>query len=117
MKAYNHREPVKEMKKYTPKEKDNVLGAFYHKTHIDYIADKEIIGILIADGCVENIRYADGSFDKLTDKGKGFILQGGYTKERNTRRKQTLTFYLNMVLSALISAIVAYIVSSLNTDN
>lgn len=101
------------MRKFTPKEKDNVLEYFYGNPN-SITPSKEIIDILIAEGYMELRTSVNGSVYWITDKGKGFILQGGYTKERNTHRKKTFTFYLNMVLSALISAIVAYIVSSLN---
>ena len=104
------------MRKLNPKEKDNALEYFYGRSN-SVKPSQEIIDILIAEGYMELRTSVNGSAYWITDKGKGFILQGGYTKERNIRRKQTFTFYLNMVLSALISAIVAYIVSSLNTGN
>ena len=104
------------MRKFTPKEKDNALEYFYGRSN-SVKPSQEIIDILIAEGYMELRTSVNGSAYWITDKGKGFILPGGYTNERNIRRKQTFTFYLNMVLSALISAIVAYIVSSLNTGN
>lgn len=101
------------MRKYTPKEKDNALSYFYG----DYDSDnpaQEIIDILVSDGYVKLHTSVNGRIYRITDKGKGFFLQGGYIEERNTRRKQTATFYLNMIISALVSAVISYIVSSLN---
>lgn len=101
------------MKKFTPKEKDSGLEYFYGNPNSAKPCE-EIRDILKSAGYVEYVSSTNGSLHRITDKGKGFILQGGYTEEQNARRRKTFTFYLNMVLSALISAIVAYIVSSLN---
>lgn len=102
------------MKKYTPQEKDEVLSRFYNDNVGNYTSIIEIIEILVSDGYIKLHTSVNGSAYHITDKGKGFFLQGGYVKERNTRRKQTVTFYFNMLISALVSAIVSYIVSSMN---
>lgn len=102
------------MKRFTPQEKDKVLSKFYNEDTIDCTSVLQIIEILESDGYVKLHTSVNGCAYRITNKGKGFILQGGYTKERNTRRKNVLAFYFNMVLSALVSAIVSYLISSAN---
>lgn len=102
------------MKKFTPKEKDEVLKRFYNDNVGDYKPIIEIIEILVSEGYIKLYTSVNGCCYNITDKGKGFFLQGGYTQERYQRRKQTFVFYLNMAISALVSAIVSYIVSSMN---
>ena len=102
-------------RKYTAREKDDILCRFYNGNVGDCTPIIEIIEILVSDGYVRFYSSAVGCAYLITDKGKGFFLQGGYIKERNRHRRDTFVFYLNMVLSALVSAIVAYIVSSLKT--
>lgn len=104
-------------RKYTAREKDNVLSRFYDGNVGSYAPIIEIIEILVSDGYVKFYSSPIGSAYLITDKGKGFFLQGGYVGERNKHKRGTFMFYLNMVLSALISAIVAYIVSSLKAGN
>lgn len=102
------------MKKITPKEKDEALEYLLYGNNKSIKPSQEVIDILISDGYVERFSPILKKRHCINDKGKGFFLQGGYTQERHQRRRQTFIFYTNMVISALVSAIVSYIVSSMN---
>lgn len=79
------------MRKFTPKEKDNGLEYYYGNPN-SAKPSEEIRDILKSAGYVEYVFSQNGRFHSITDKGKGFILQGGYTKERNAHRKKDFHF-------------------------
>lgn len=94
------------MKKYTPKEKDEVLSAFYCSPTVYIKPSSEIIDILCGEGY---IRCEEKGKDKsylITDKGKGFVRMGGYTEEARQKRRN---FIINAIITAITSAIGAII--------
>lgn len=100
---------------YTSKAKDQVLKSFYSRTSLSYKENMEIIEILCSDGYVELRTSANGSAYCITDKGKGFILEGGYTKQDKVYRKtQREKWSMNTV--GWIVAIAASIISSIITS-
>lgn len=100
------------MKKYTPKEKDNALEYFYD-TPNSIKPSKEIIDILIADGYVELRTSVNGSAYWITEKGKGFILQGGYTKQEKKKREASAINLIKALVIAAASSIITVIVTKL----
>ena len=94
------------MKKFTPKEKDHVLNAFYCEPTVYIKPNKEIIDILCADGYIYHKQEARTMTYYITDKGKGFIRLGGYTEEARRKRRN---FIINAAITAITSAIGAII--------
>jgi len=64
------------MKEYTPIEKDTILRCFYLGVSVNYQSCQDIINILVSDGYVVLRTSVNGRAYHITDKGKGFILQG-----------------------------------------
>lgn len=94
------------MRKFTPKEKDRVLNAFYCEPLVYVKPDKEIIDILCADGYITHKQEAKATTYYITDKGKGFIRLGGYTEKARQKRQN---FIINAAITAITSAIGAII--------
>lgn len=100
------------MKKFTSKEKDNALEYFYGN-HNSTKPSKEIIDILIADGYMELRTSVNGSAYWITDKGKGFILQGGYTKQEKKKWETSTINWIMALVIAVTSSIITFIVTKL----
>lgn len=75
------------MKEYTPIEKDTILRCFYLGVSVNYQSCQDIINILVSDGYVVLRTSVNGRAYHITDKGKGFILQGRVCQTR--QRKET----------------------------
>ena len=100
------------MRKITPKEKDNALKYFYGNPNFAK-PSKEIIDILIAEGYMELRTSVNGSAYWITDKGKGFILQGGYTKQAKKKWKTSTINWIRALVIAAASSIITVIVTKL----
>lgn len=94
------------MKKFSPKEIDEVLNAFYCEPSAHIKPKREIIDILCADGYIAHKQEGKTITYYITDKGKGFIHIGGYTEEAKRRMKRLIT---NIVITTIASAIGAII--------
>lgn len=105
-----------EFSTYASEPKDKVLKAFYDGIHLDYKENMEIIEILCSDGYIELRTSANGSAYWITNEGKGFILQGGYTqKDKIDRRKQREKWSMNTIgwIVAIIASALSSIITSL----
>lgn len=102
------------MRIHPPIEKDIILRDLYQGVHVSHNSSdfQEVLDILIADGYIEVISFADGNFNKLTDKGKGFILNGGYTEQERIQKKE---FRFSLMINAInwTIAIIASIISAI----
>lgn len=101
------------MKKFTPKEKDEVLNRFYNGNVGSYNPIIEIIEILVSDGYVILHTSVNGSAYHITDKGKGFFLQGGYTKQEKKKWKTSTINWIMALVIAAASSIITVIVTKL----
>jgi hypothetical protein len=108
------------MKEYTSIEKDTILRCFYLGVSINYQSCQDIINILVSDGYVVLRTSVNGRAYHITDKGKGFILQGGYAKQDNERKQEKIekwkTSTINWIMAlviAIASSIITLIVTKL----
>lgn len=100
------------MRKFTPKEKDDALEYFNGNPNSTK-PSKEIIDILIAEGYMELRTSVNGSAYWITDKGKGFILQGGYTEQKKKKRETSAINLIRALVIAVASSIITVIVTKL----
>lgn len=101
---------------YASQAKDEVLKSFYDGTRLDYKKNMEIIEILCSDGYLELRTSVNRSAYWITNEGKGFILQGGYTqKDKIDRRKQREKWSMNTIgwIVAIIASALSSIITSL----
>lgn len=79
-------------KKYTAKEKDEVLNALYCDPPVFINPDPAIIDILCGDGYAQMEYYDNGHTRilNITDKGKGFVRIGWLHRGSQTEAEKTL---------------------------
>lgn len=99
------------MRKFT-KEKDNALEYFYGNPNSTK-PSQEIIDILVADEYMELRKSVNGSAYYITDKGKGFILQGGYTKQDKDSKHKIRNRYLDILIGAIAGAVITKVIDIL----
>ena len=107
------------MKEYTPIEKDTILRCFYLGVSVNYQSCQDIINILVADDVVLRTSV-NGRAYHITDKGKGFILQGGYAKQdKSLKSQKRFTLQMNAmgwivtIIASIIGVIGGFILSKL----
>ena len=108
------------MKEYTPIEKDTILRCFYLGVSVNYQSCQDIINILVADEYVVLRTSVNGRAYHITDKGKGFILQGGYAKQdKSLKAQKRFTLQMNAmgwivtIIASIIGVIGGFILSKL----
>lgn len=107
------------MRQFTPREKDDALK-YYYGNPSSAKPSEEIRDILKSAGYVEYVSSPNGSLYRITDKGKGFILQGGYTEQDKALKSQKrFTLQMNAmgwlvtIIASIIGVIGGFILSKL----
>lgn len=85
------------METYNAREKDRLLMMYYHG--IDSFCDTILREILCGDGYIEYNQNLMKYF--ITDKGKSFILQGGYSRQEEKEQAKLLAEKERMELTRL----------------
>ena len=90
--------------KYNAKEKDAVLRNYY-KGNAKF-SNYEIEDILVADGYLKR----QGVFTIITDRGRGFYFDGGYTAIKKKERTKALSDSVRSVIAAVIGSLLTILI-------
>ena len=90
--------------KYNAKEKDAVLRNYY-KGNVKF-SNYEIEDILIADGYLKQ----QGLFTIITDKGRGFYFDGGYTAIRKKERTKAINDSIRSTIAAIAGSVITILI-------
>ena len=90
--------------KYSAREKDAVLRNYY-KGNVKF-GNYEIEDILIADGYLKQ----QGLFTIITEKGRGFYFDGGYTARRKKECMKTISGFARAIMATAVGSAITILI-------
>lgn len=88
--------------KYNEKEKDEALTAYYNDSCCD---DGDLVAMLKADGYLVTLTSPNGIVTRITDKGRAFCLNGGYSGAKEAREKESRDEFKRKIITAVIGSL------------